>query len=78
MLAFVFQFHSLISTSFLIKEGERKVKELSLTNEQMSFSLLRKNRFENLENLAGQLGFQEVEEVEYIEVLSSEVASRSR
>ncbi len=70
------QFSSLISVNFEVYQSESQIKELALNNEKMSFNFLDKNRFENLENLAGQLGFQKTENVEYIEVLSSEMASR--
>ncbi len=75
-MLFIMQFSSFISVNFDIHQSETQIKELSLDNEKMSFNFLNKNRFENLESLAGQLGFQRTENVEYIEVLSSEMASR--
>lgn len=76
VILFIMQFSSLISINFEVYQSEAEIKELSLDNERMSFNFLDRNKFENLENLAGQLGFQRTDKVEYIQVLSSEMASR--
>ena len=76
--AFLLQFNSMICTNYDLHQHEGRINKLSEGNEKLGFSFLNKNRFENLENLAGELGFKQAEQVEYIEVLSGEVASRPR
>jgi hypothetical protein len=73
LIFYVFQVNEMTRGSYLIKNDEKKITELSNENKNLQISLSQTNSLENLEKAVCGLGYTKVEKVKYIQILEGKV-----
>ncbi len=68
---YIFQSNYLVRDSYLIKEYDKKLSDLSLENSNFKVNFAKSNSLENIESLVKNLDFEQIREVKYIQLYSS-------
>ena len=70
-VAYIFHVNSVIAQGYEIQELEQQISELQLQNQQLELTSQQAKSLENINRSIKMLGFQEVDELEYISVGTS-------
>lgn len=74
--SFFSQFNNLVLANYEIKESEKQIKQLLMTNELLEMNFVEANRITQIKNTAENLNFEKAEKVHYIKVISGVVATK--
>lgn len=74
---YIFQVNSMIKEAYLVRNYQRKLKELARENKILEVNFSQSNSLANLEKLIiKDLKFEKIEKIYYIEVLGNQVVSK--
>ena len=73
-VAYIFHVNSVIAQGYEIQELEQQISELQLQNQQLELTSQQAKSLENINRSIKMLGFEEVDELEYINVGTSSYA----
>jgi hypothetical protein len=76
LVFYIFQVNAVIKNSYLIKNHEKKLSEISLENNNLKIDFVKSNSLANIESLVQNLNFEKVGEVKYIQIIGTEVATK--
>lgn len=77
LLAFyIFQVNAIVSESYQIQNYQRKLNAISEQNEILEINSAQVNSLGNIEEQIQELGFEKVDQVHYIQVLKSQIATK--
>jgi len=73
---YIFQVNALTRETYLIKNYEKNLGQLSSESETLKVDFSKVNSLSNLENYLQNGNFEKVTQVKYIQILESSVAAR--
>lgn len=68
VIFYIFQFNAVTEGMYLIKNYDKKIETLSQENKILEIKFSQSNSLENLRFLVGNLGFDRVGKIDYIEI----------
>lgn len=76
LVFYIFQVNALTRETYLIKNYEKNLGQLSSESETLKVDFSKVNSLSNLENYLQNGNFEKVTQVKYIQILESSVAAR--
>jgi hypothetical protein len=76
LVFYIFQVNALTRETYLIKNYEKNLAQLSSESETLKVDFSKVNSLTNLENYLQNGNFEKVTQVKYIQILESSVAAR--
>lgn len=73
LILYIFQLNLLFSQTYLIQNYEKKLEQLSKENAALEINSIQANSLETIESQIKELGFEKIENIEYIKVLENRV-----
>jgi len=73
---YIFQVTSLIQSRYLLKNYEKKLKQLTKESEMLEINLSKSNSFSKIENYLTKENFVKTNKIKYIQILGSTVAAK--
>jgi hypothetical protein len=76
LIFYIFQVSAFAKEAYLIKNYEKKLKEIAEEKKKLEIEFSKLNSLENMEILVKNLGFEKVKKVDYIRVLEGVVVKK--
>lgn len=76
LLLYLFQITILASTTFLIKDYQKKITETSRDNSNLEINLAKQNSLANIGILVKNLDFEKIDKVRYLQLLEGQVVAK--
>ena len=73
LLLYLFQVAILASKTFLIKDYQKKITEISRDNSNLEINLAKQNSLTNIGILVKNLNFEKIDKVRYLQFLEGQV-----
>ena len=73
---YVFQVNEMVKTNYLIKIYKEKIENLSQTNKTLEINFAHITSLENIGKQAGELNFEKIRKVKYIQILESSLVTK--
>src|SRR3989344_1349833 len=75
LILFIFQINNLVFQGYLVKNSEKDIENFAKENENLEMNLAAMASLENAEKITGELGFEKIKKIHYIQILENSVAS---
>lgn len=76
MIFYIFQSNSFIKQGYLIQNYQQRVEELREENKALEVNFVQTNSLATIEQRIQELNFVEIEKINYIQLLSSQIATK--
>jgi hypothetical protein len=73
VFSYVFQVHALTKETYQMEKYQGKINSYKQESKDLEYKFLQNNSFFEIQNIAQEFNFKEVDKVSYIEVFGSEV-----
>jgi hypothetical protein len=75
-ILWIFQISSIIQKTYLLRDYEKEFNILSEQTKNLEVRFSQINALENIESLIGDLSYEKIEEIRYIQLAGSQVVSK--
>lgn len=76
LIFYIFQINNLTQSTYQIQQYQKKIDRLSQENESLRINSLKNNSLSTIETLTKDFGFEKVNNVQYIQILESQVVKK--
>ncbi len=73
LVFYVFQINAAVSERYSIQKYEKRISEVSRENQNLEISSAQTNSLDNITAFLGELNFEKVDKIHYIQVLDTQV-----
>ncbi len=73
---YIFQINKTFQISYLVKDFEGSLKQISQENKNLEDNLLKSNSLGDIETLARNLNYERITDIKYIQIIGSSVVAK--